>query len=142
MSLNPAPMKIYYIAPSVIPSRAANSVHVMKMCQAMTQLGHRVSLIVPDFRETEKGVENIYRFYGVDSVFPVIRFPWFPFSGSRYLYSLLLSLWLSSRPAGIVYARDFYPAVFCALLGLQVVFEFHGPPLWKGGLIGWMIRKF
>ena len=38
-------MKILYIAPSFIPSRTANSVHVMKMCNAIGSIGHDVSLI-------------------------------------------------------------------------------------------------
>ena len=40
-------MKILYISKSTIPSRTANSVHVMKMCQAFSDIGHDVVLLAP-----------------------------------------------------------------------------------------------
>ena len=37
--------KITYICRTTIPCRSANSIHVMKMCDALSQLGHKVSLL-------------------------------------------------------------------------------------------------
>ena len=37
-------MRIAYLSGTPIPSRAATSVHVMKMCQALAAQGHEVSL--------------------------------------------------------------------------------------------------
>ena len=37
-------MKVYYISPSTIPSRSANSIHVANMCEGIGQLGHEVIL--------------------------------------------------------------------------------------------------
>jgi glycosyltransferase involved in cell wall biosynthesis len=68
-------MKICYIAASVIPSRAANSVHVMKMCQAYARLGHEVSLLVPEQPEDyEPDVADIFAFYGVEPNFRILRY--------------------------------------------------------------------
>ena len=41
-------MKILYISNSIIPSKKANSIHVMKMCQAFADNGHEVILLAPD----------------------------------------------------------------------------------------------
>ena len=41
-------MKIVYISNSTIPSRAANSIHVMKVCQAFSDLGHEITLFASD----------------------------------------------------------------------------------------------
>ena len=41
-------MKILYISKSSIPSRTANSIHVMKMCQAFADNGHEVVLLDVD----------------------------------------------------------------------------------------------
>ena len=38
-------MNILYISNSIIPSRTANSIHVMKMCQAFADNGHEVTLL-------------------------------------------------------------------------------------------------
>ena len=59
-------MKILYISKSIIPSRSANSIHVMKMCQALADNGHEVTLLAPDLKyQYEKNINDIYNYYGV-----------------------------------------------------------------------------
>ena len=59
-------MKILYISKSSIPSRTANSIHVMKMCQAFADNGHEVVLLAPDIKNrVEKGVQDLHNYYGV-----------------------------------------------------------------------------
>ncbi|QDV42304.1 Putative teichuronic acid biosynthesis glycosyltransferase TuaH [Stieleria neptunia] len=65
-------MRICYLSNSMIPSRTANSVHVMKMCQAYAQLGHDVTLVVPDRpQRCESGVADFHAFYDVQPVFDI-----------------------------------------------------------------------
>ena len=65
-------MKILYISKSIIPSRTANSINVIKMCQAFADNGHEVILIAPNIKNKyEKGIENIYEFYGVRENFNI-----------------------------------------------------------------------
>lgn len=67
-------MKITYISSSTIPSRTANSIHVMKMCQAFAKNGHEVTLLAPDnHKEYEPSVECVYDYYGVDQCFEIIK---------------------------------------------------------------------
>ena len=62
-------MRILYISKSIIPSRTANSIHVMKMCQALSDNGHDVVLLAPHQKnQYEKGVNNIYEYYGVKTI--------------------------------------------------------------------------
>lgn len=63
-------MKIAYIAASVLPSWTANSVQVMKVCQALTQNGHEVTLYVPG--KTRSTWEALSAHYGVTTEFPII----------------------------------------------------------------------
>ena len=67
-------MRVIYIATSLIPSRTANSIHVMKICNAMSALGHHVTLIVPLYGENdqqEHGIDDVYDFYGVGEGFDI-----------------------------------------------------------------------
>ena len=65
-------MKIIYISKSIIPSRAANSIHVMKMCQAFADNGHKVVLLAPDLKNYyESNVDDIYEYYGVKKNFKI-----------------------------------------------------------------------
>ena len=67
-------MKICYLATSDIPSRTANSVHVMKMCQAYARLGHDVTLVTLDRPERcERGVSDAFEFYDVEEQFNIRR---------------------------------------------------------------------
>lgn len=69
-------MRIVYVAMSQIPSTAANSVHVMKMCEAMADRGHDVTLVArpgvaPDDPWTYYGVRQGFALELVDG--PRIR---------------------------------------------------------------------
>lgn len=80
-------MQIDYLSKSVIPSRAANSVHVMKMCQAFASLGHRVTLhsVAPEEDETDlehetadegsraASPQNKFEHYGVAPLFEIAQ---------------------------------------------------------------------
>ena len=73
-------MKILYISKSILPSRAANSIHVMKMCQAFANNGNEVVLLAPSIKvkeSYEKDVVDIYEFYGVKKNFKIKRL-WHP----------------------------------------------------------------
>ena len=45
-------MRIVCISAAQIPSDTANSIQVMKVCQAFVQLGHDVTLLVPGNQHT------------------------------------------------------------------------------------------
>lgn len=66
-------MKIAVIAPSFVPSSAANSIQVMKVCQALVQAGAEVSVWVP--RKTgqtgDPSWEALKVHYGIVTEFPI-----------------------------------------------------------------------
>lgn len=65
-------LKIVYITRSIIPSKTANSVNVIRMCSAFASLGHQVTLLAPITKKLEeKGVEDIFKFYGVENNFEI-----------------------------------------------------------------------
>ena len=82
-------MKIIYISKSIIPSRTANSIHIMKMCKALSDNGHEVVLLVPNQKnQYEKRVNNVYDYYDVRKNF-VIKKLWHPdLKGGTLIYTL------------------------------------------------------
>lgn len=68
-------MRIVYLAKTCIPSRYANTINVMKMCEAFATSGHKVILMNYDFSDVEPGIENVFDFYGVDPCFVLKRLP-------------------------------------------------------------------
>ena len=80
-------MKIVAIAGSTIPSDTANSLQVMKACQALVQIGHEVTLLVTGAKNTSA---DLQKHYGLQVDLPI---DWLASSSRRRSGSS------SSRPA-------------------------------------------
>ncbi|MCB9520892.1 MAG: group 1 glycosyl transferase, partial [Myxococcales bacterium] len=64
-------MRILYLTNSNVPSTAANSVQVMKMCQALARAGHEVEL------SCRAGLVDAepFEYYGIEPIFRLTRSP-------------------------------------------------------------------
>ena len=82
-------MKIAYLSGSKIPSRTANSIHVVKMCQAFARNGHDVVLMAPRRKGVESDVQDVFSFYGVENCFKIIHLAWLPARAKGYVYGYL-----------------------------------------------------
>jgi glycosyltransferase involved in cell wall biosynthesis len=121
-------VKIAYIFNSIIPSQTANSIHVMKMCQAFANNGHTVVLLVPNRKKDMKmGVSDIYQYYGVRSVFEIIYIHWSKIKGRGYIFSFLAAKTAKRLNSDLVFSRSAAGSYFSACNGLKVVFESHAP---------------
>jgi len=121
-------MRIAYLSGSVIPSRSANSIHVMKMCQALGDAGNNVTLSSPNFREgQELGVVDCFDYYGVKPNFSLVRVIWLKWLGREYLCGLLSAIKARRGGYNLVLSRCLPSAFFAALFKVPVIFEFHQP---------------
>ena len=121
-------MKLFYLANSIVPSKTANSVHVMKMCQALSKNNFidNVELCIPLCEE--RGL-NIYDYYGVENSFNISRlkkgtsrFSWYKFSVRQLLY-----INKNANKKDVVYGRNFLSCMFLALFNYKVIYECHSP---------------
>jgi glycosyltransferase involved in cell wall biosynthesis len=121
-------MKIAYLSASLVPSKTANSVHVMKMCQAFAKEGHDVTLYA---RESGEKVEGEYKYYGVDECFDIEKFSWPPVRGiGGLLYGKKIKKhFLNNTKPDIVYGRDLYSLLEAAsVTNAEIYYEAHTPP--------------
>jgi glycosyltransferase involved in cell wall biosynthesis len=122
-------MKIVAIAGSRVPSDTANSIQVMKACQALVQLGHELTLIVPSSTVQRPPSDEIASLYGLQASFNIEwllsfnrrLFTWQAVQRARALKPDLLYVWMVQS------------AVFGLLVRLPVIFEIHIQP---SGLLG------
>lgn len=121
-------MKILYVSSSTVPSRTANSVHVMKMSQALAHNGHDVTLLTSDIHAVpQQGVGDVFAHYGVERVFSLLDIVVPKVPGQGYLFGVL-SAWHAWKGSfDIVFCRNFAACYFSTLLGKQVIFETHMP---------------
>jgi glycosyltransferase involved in cell wall biosynthesis len=137
-------MKITCISASEVPSSKANSIQVMKACQALAQSGHTVQLFVPAVHGEQpagKGssLAKLASFYGLATSFPV---EWLPANPRLRRYDFSLSAVRRARQWGaeVVYAWPPQAAVFALLRRLPVLLEMHGEP--EGTLGPLLFRLF
>lgn len=123
-------MKIVCISTSQVPSDAANSIQVMKTCQAMVRLGHDVHLLVPG--EGPLDWNRLAEHYGLAASFEI---SWLP-AAPRFKHNDFA--WAAVRRAKKLHAERIYTwagqsAVFGLLAGVPTAFEIHDMPTGKLG---------
>lgn len=120
-------MKIFYLSVSTIPSKAANSIHVMKICQAFAKNGHEVVLFA---RNSQEKIEDEYRFYDVDNCFKIEKTRW-PgvrgLGGLIYGYNVRKKVFDLAIP-DLLYSRDIYSLFLLRNLNVPFIYEAHTPP--------------
>lgn len=121
--------KIIYISGAIIPSSSANSVHVMKWCQALKKKGHQVCLL----SYTEKvsvEEERVFDAYEISNKFSWVRFK-ISHRRFKFLFSIipLMAFLLRQKRDTFVYGRDLLGILLSSLMGFKVYYESHGIPL-------------
>jgi len=128
-------MLVYYISPSTIPSRSANSIHVINMCEALVQLGYRVALFArSDAPIKIESEEFIDQFYGINAVgVKLNRYYNKTTRGAEFVISIIAIIqFVVDGLKGVVpqaiIARNLYAALlFGILLRRKVIYETHSP---------------
>ncbi len=120
-------MNIVAIAGSTIPSDTANSIQVMKACNALVQLGHRVTLLVPGNPPSK--IENLKSHYGLQTDFAI---EWLS-SSSRRTFTWQAVRQAKRLKADVIYTWFPQSAVFALLHRIPTIFEIHIQPTGRFG---------
>ena len=113
---------IAYVHYWELPSLAASSVHVMKMCQAFQQEGYHTLLYAP--RATMSPVKDVWHHYGIKDPFSLRLLR--PIPVLRKQDIALRAAWQAyRRPNTLVFARNLAGAMWSAALGVPTLFESH-----------------
>jgi glycosyltransferase involved in cell wall biosynthesis len=124
-------VRIAFLAASQIPSLTANSIRVMKVCQAFVELGHEVRLWVPR-AATPLDWEQASRQYGLRRRFPVTFVD--GLAGMRRWDVSLRSAAAASRwNADLYYVWPYQAAAYLSMMGKPTVLEVHDRPAGAAG---------
>lgn len=129
-------MKIAYFSSSRLPSRSANSVQVMKMCEALTENGHQVELFARPGHNCPE-IESIFAKYGVKTHFGInlVAAPDFWLAGGIiYGWKTVKSMQNTGFTPDLIYGRNVYALIFAANLGTDICYEAHSAPYHVGRL--------
>jgi len=138
-------MRIAYISWSGIPSRSANTIQVMKMCEAFSKNGHEVLLFAKKQPSLNSEPEDIYSLYGIERKFDIAYLPPLSFAGAGYLYSILALPALWKFKPDVIYCRLISGCLLGLFFHIPSIFESHSD-IGKSGkvaakLLSWLINQ-
>lgn len=119
-------MRILYLSDSNFPSQAANSVHVIKMCEAFGELSHQVMLT--GISRSTKTPTEICSYYDVKEVFHLALNKVPPVKGALF-YHAMLNAWKARKfNPDVIIGRSFLSVALAGLVTQSpVIFETHSP---------------
>lgn len=116
--------RLVYLHNAAVPSVAASTVQVMRMCSAFRASGHEVTLVAPQ-PEVEVSASQCCAEYGCQNAFPIVMLP--PGIGKNLGFALRAARTARRLKADLVFGRCARSCAAAALLGMATIFEAHGP---------------
>jgi glycosyltransferase involved in cell wall biosynthesis len=133
-------MKIVYLSSAELPSRTANSIHIMKMCQAFAGNGHDVTLFA-DVIEPTITDDAIFRHYDVSGTFALKRLPRISVPYGGHLVGHLMARDAAKIVPDLVIGRHPAACYSAMVAGMPTYFETHAPIAESGRFTHWLFRR-
>ncbi len=122
-------MKIVYLSRSSFPTRAANAVQVMQMCQAFWRIGHEVTLIG---HVRTKNIPELFSHYDIEIPFSICPMPSMNNTATDPLYITTGVLRAYTLSPDLAYGRSLEMCFGTAFLGIPTIYEAHSLPRTAG----------
>ncbi len=117
--------KIIFLTFARLPSRAAHTVNIVKMCQAIQKIGLDVSL-VSDAREN---AEEIFDYYNIQYPFNIKKIKCFNIRVFGRIFFLVKAFfYIREEQTDLLYTRDVFNAFLAKMLKRSFIFELHELP--------------
>ena len=133
-------MKIIYIATSVIPSRKANALQVMKTCEALKKQGADIELIIPVRFGSTRIKEDPFKFYKIKDKFKITKvfsidlIPFGKIIGSfgfwiqNFSFAVFTVIYLFFKKSEIYYSRNALSTFILSFFKKNIFYELHRLP--------------
>lgn len=131
-------MKLVYLSESQVPSRQANSVHVMRMCEAFSEICETVVLFAK-ISDPLRG-QDLSDYYGVKKTFQVKHGLWWNGPGANMFFALWSCIKALQQRPEVTYGRNIIASCLLAWLGRSVILELHSPPYAWPVFERWLFR--
>jgi glycosyltransferase involved in cell wall biosynthesis len=132
-------MKLAYISPSLLPSRSANSVHVVQQCDALGKLGVDVTLFAKRSHRSIDLNAEVRGAYGVELEKVALSTVYTPWARANNLTIALHALaWIFRGGFDAVLSRNLFASFLLALIPKwPLIVEVHQL---ERGIRGWLQR--
>ena len=131
--------RVCYVGSPELFSKGASSIHMMKMCQAMSRLGINVELVFPDYNSNE----DIFEYYGVDKKFKITTIPFTNLINRQVVHggASAVYCWIKKKGFDLVLTRNIvFTYLATGFFNIPTVYDAHHPPV--NGVARSMFRSF
>lgn len=122
--------RIIYVSPSMIPSRSANSIHVLNQCNALAKYSSEVILFCASMNEWREP-DIISKFYGMElDAKLTIKKIYVRSLKALQIKIAIMALYYVVKNTGnnnLIISRNIYMSFLLTILGFYHIFETHGP---------------
>lgn len=125
--------KITYIANARMPTEKAHGIQIMKMCEAFSDLGAHVELVIPNrktpIKEDPSVYYNVKKNFYIKRVFCLdfVRFGKIGFFLQSVSFAIASFLYTLFKHADFIYARDELSLYFLSFFKKNIFWETHTP---------------
>lgn len=132
-------MKIHYVAPcrTRFPSMAASSIHMMKMCEAYSKLGHDVCLIASFSDHSEAEILNAY---GIKHKFKIHQVKVSDKKYGNVSYAVKAAHYTNCHKPDIALGRSVTALSIICLMKFKVTIDLHGP-VWEFNKVDYLLFR-
>ena len=124
-------MKILYLTQSQIPSRSANSIHVMSLANELVKAGNEVHLLSQNNKTDIFKVNDIYKYYNINKSY-LLKIIICNLSTNgllrEFFYFIKILFLLKKNEYDIIYSRNIYASYLLSIFGIKSMLELHSPP--------------
>ena len=118
---------LVYIADFSLPNMSAYALHVLKMCDAFSELNYSVKLFLP-FKQKTYNHNNIKKEFLLKRKFEIVSF--FNkkkkfFFLTRFYFTFKIYSYLKKKNITNIYSRSIIPAIILSFLNYNVILEIH-----------------
>lgn len=121
-------IRVCYVGSPALFSKGASAIHMMKMCQAMTNLGIEVELLLPSFNKKN----DIYGYYAVDKRFKITSIPFTNLIARQITHGIASSfyVWFKKNRFDFVLTRNIVFTYLSTLFfKIPTIYDAHHPPV-------------
>ena len=122
-------MKVLYVSPSLLPSRAANSIHVISQSKGFIENGYEIELFcqrtIFNKLKFKRQVSLDFGSLTDDINFKSIFSPFSRLSNFLIAFYFLIIIFLKNEKYSLIISRNFYASLFITILNINHVYETH-----------------
>ena len=133
-------LKVCYVGSPPLFTEGASAIHMMKMCQAMINIGiKKVELVLPSYNKTK----DIYDYYGVKNRFKIISIPFTNFYARQIVHGIASAIYASRNRKNydLFLTRNIvFTFISTVILNIPTIYDAHHPPV--NFLANYLFKQF